>query len=150
MSSKQNDTFSDSTTLDTVQSKQFNRTASIKIIFYFVLTAIAVLAFSPNYNALPSFVALIGQLNHTIAFMVLFLLLSQAYPLKSTRSVFIILFGNALWIEAVQYFLPTRSTDWRDIAADSAGMFIGYLLIYFFRRLHSTKIPLESNEFIIQ
>ena len=141
MLAKQINTLSESTPVDIaiVQTRQYTRIARTKVLFYVALTAIFVLAFSPNYNALPSFVTVSDLLNHTAAFAVLFLLLSQAYPPLSTRSVFVILFSNAVWIEAVQYFLPTRSTDWRDIIADSVGMLVGYLLIYLFRRLRHAK-----------
>jgi len=122
-----------------VQPKEFNRATRIKILFYFILTSITVLAFSPNYNALPAFVSFSDLVNHTLAFTVLFLLLSQAYPPLSTRTIFIILFGTAVWIEIIQYFLPTRSSDWKDIAADATGMLIGYLLIYLFKRFRQTK-----------
>ena len=145
-------TLSESPSIDIAiaQSKQYRRLVGTKLTFYFVLAAITVLAFSPNYNALPTFVAFSDKLNHTAAFMVLFLLLKQAYPLLSIKNTFFILIGNAVWIEAVQYFLPTRSSDLRDIAADCTGIFIGYLLLYLFKRFRHAKIHPQSNEFIIQ
>lgn len=148
---QQMNTLSESPSIDIaiVETRQYSRVVGTKIIFYFVLTAITVLAFSPNYNALPSIVAFSDKLNHTAAFMVLFLLLRQAYPRLSIRKIFIILITNAVWIEAIQYFLPTRSSDWKDIAADSLGMFVGYLFIYLFKRFRHTKIHPQSSEFII-
>jgi glycopeptide antibiotics resistance protein len=151
MLAQQMNTLSESTGIDIaiVQTKQYNRVVITKIIFFFVFTAIAVLAFSPNYNALPSIVAFSDELNHTAAFAVLFLLLREAYPHLSIRKIFIILITNAVWIEAVQYFLSTRSSDLKDIAADCVGMFAGYLFISLFRRIRHTKIHPRSSELIL-
>jgi VanZ family protein len=148
---QQMNTLSESPSIDiaTVQTKQYSHVVTTKIIFFLMLTAISVLAFSPNYNALPSIVVFSDKLNHTTAFTVLFLLLRQAYPHLSIRKIFIILITNAVWIEAVQYFLPTRSSDWKDIAADCVGMFVGYLFIYLFRRIRHTKIHPQSSELIL-
>ena len=41
----------------------------------------------------------------------------------------------ALFIEAVQAFLPTRSADWRDVVADTIGAGVGVLAIAAARRL---------------
>ncbi len=107
---------------------------SAKILFYTVLTAVTILAFLPNYDALPPFVSFSDLLNHAFAFSVLYILLTNAHPSFSTIRVVLPLFLYAVWIETVQYFLPTRYASLSDIAADSAGLLIAYFLILLFRK----------------
>lgn len=107
---------------------------SAKILFYVTLTAITILAFLPNYDALPPFVSFSDLLNHAFAFFVLYILFTKAHPSFSTIQVVLPLLIYAVWIETVQYFLPTRYASWSDIAADSAGLLIAYLLIFLFRK----------------
>ncbi len=104
-----------------------NKITLFKILLYLALTAITILAFLPNYNALPVFLSFSDLLNHTIAFIVLYLLLAGAYPLLEWKYFIFLLLLYALWIEGVQYFLPTRCASWSDIAADSVGLLLGYL-----------------------
>lgn len=63
--------------------------------------------------------------NHFLAFFILFLLLSFAYPkFKLTyKSILLLLFG--LQIESVQHFLPFREFSFFDIFADGVGLGIG-------------------------
>ena len=99
------------------------RLLSFRIVFYIVFSAVSVLALLPNYDALPPIVSFSDLLNHAVAFFVLYLLLRCAHPAVTQKRALLLLFGYALMIEAVQYFLPTRYAALSDIAADCAGMF---------------------------
>ena len=106
-----------------------------KFLLYTTLGAITTLAFLPNYDALPPLVSFSDLLNHAVAFIVLFILLKMAYPKLSLKYSVAFLLAYALWIEAVQYFLPTRFASWSDVLADSVGILIGYAfykLFYYF------------------
>ena len=113
-----------------------------KLLFYAALGAISTLAFLPNYDALPPLVNISDLLNHAVAFITLFILLKMAHPkLKLTYHLSFLL-AYALWIEAVQYFLPTRFATWSDVLADSVGILIGYAfykLFYYFNTKHLQK-----------
>lgn len=110
-----------------------------KSLFYIALSAITILAFLPNYDALPPLVNISDLLNHAVAFAVLFILLKMAYPKLLLNYALGFLLTYALWIEAVQYFLPTRFASWSDVLADSVGMTIGYLLYSVFYHLTYSK-----------
>jgi len=106
-----------------------------KLLFYTALGAITTLAFLPNYDALPPLVNISDLLNHAVAFIVLFMLLKMAHPKLVLKQSISFLIAYALWIEAVQYFLPTRFASWSDVLADSVGILIGYAfykLFYYF------------------
>jgi len=89
------------------------------------------LAFAPNYNALPDFVSFSDLLNHALAFMVLFILMQLAYPEYTHKERIVLLLIYAIFIEFVQYFLPTRCASSSDVFADTFGLLIGFL----FRKL---------------
>ena len=110
-----------------------------KLLLLLTLTAITVLAFLPDYDALPPIVSFSDLLNHTIAFTVLYILARQAFPTLHIKYSVIALITYAFFIEAVQYFLPTRFASWSDIGADVTGLFIGYISMLVFRRLPYTK-----------
>ena len=100
-----------------------------RVLLFSALGAITTLAFLPDYNALPPIVSFSDILNHTAAFMVLFLLLHLAYPKLFLPYRLSLLLSYAVWIEAVQYFLPTRFASISDIFADSFGIFLAFMLI---------------------
>ena len=110
-----------------------------KSLFYTALGAITILAFLPNYDALPPLVNISDLLNHAVAFMVLFILLKMAHPNLLLKYSLGFLLTYAVWIEAVQYFLPTRFASWSDVLADSVGVAIGYLLYRLFYHLTYSK-----------
>lgn len=110
-----------------------------RIVFYITLAAVTLLAFLPNYDALPPIVSFSDLLNHTVAFAVLYVLFTQAHPsLLTKHTVFALLF-YAVLIEAVQYFLPTRYASGSDIIADAAGVLTGYLILFQLKRFLYTK-----------
>lgn len=100
-----------------------------RILFFIALFSISVLAFLPDYNALPSIVSLSDLINHAIAFSVLTALYTLAYRYPPFKRSVLLLLGYGAWIEMVQAFLPTRSSSLEDIAADSAGIVLGGLLM---------------------
>ncbi len=103
-------------------------------LFYTVLTAVSMLAVLPNYDALPPIVSVSDLLNHATAFFVLYILLRCAHAGLSTGTVWGLLTGYALLIEAVQFFLPTRFASLSDVAADAAGVLAASLLLAVLRR----------------
>lgn len=111
-----------------------NKITLFKILLYLALTAVTILAFLPSYNALPAFLSFSDLLNHTIAFIILYLLLAGAYPLLGWKNFIFLLLFYASWIEGVQYLLPTRYASWGDIAADSVGLLLGYLIMRITKR----------------
>lgn len=112
-----------------------------KILFYFTITAVTVLAFLPNYDNLPAAISFSDLLNHAFAFGVLFVLFKLAHPSFLTKQVLLFLLIYAVWIEAVQSFLPTRYASLSDIVADGVGLFIGYLLLLLFQKISDRKSP---------
>ncbi len=112
-----------------------------KILFYLTITAVTVLALLPNYDNLPAAISFSDLLNHAFAFGVLFLLFTLAHPSFSTKQTVLLLLIYAVWIEAVQSFLPTRYASLSDIAADGTGLLIGYLFELLFRKISDRKSP---------
>lgn len=66
--------------------------------------------------------------NHLTAFFVLFILLSFAYAHFSTLKKIALLLLVGFQIEAIQYFIPGRSSSFMDIVADSIGIIIGVIV----------------------
>lgn len=95
--------------------------------FFTALAAISLLAFLPDYSALPPIVSISDLLNHTFAFTVLTLLYYFSYS-PSAQRIFSNLLLYGIFIELVQAFLPTRCASVEDIAADSIGLVIGIAL----------------------
>ena len=114
-------------------------TILFKILLSITLTAITILAFLPDYDALPPIVSFSDLLNHTIAFTVLYILARQAFPTLRITYTVIALTTYAFFIEAVQYYLPTRFASWSDIGADVVGLIIGYISMLFLSRLPYMK-----------
>ena len=115
------------------------QTILLRALFYLTLLVITILAFLPDYDALPPIVSFSDILNHTLAFTVLFVLFRAAHTQLALKYVFLFLLTYALFIEAVQYFLPTRFASFSDILADTTGLLIGYLLSRLFLRVSYTK-----------
>ena len=110
-----------------------------KFSLYFTLTAITILAFLPDYDALPPIVSFSDLLNHTIAFLTLYLLMHLAYPKLQAIHITAFLLMYGFFIELVQYFLPTRFASWSDVAADSVGLVLGFIIISIYSRTKQTK-----------
>lgn len=90
------------------------------------LAAICWLAFDP---APPAAAATFGdKINHAAAFAVLAFSARLAWPRGSAAAVWVALLAYGGFIEVVQTFIPGRSGEWADLAADAAGIAIGLLL----------------------
>lgn len=99
------------------------------LLFLVALTLISILAFLPNYNALPSFVSLSDVLNHSAAFFLLMCLLHFSISTASKTTQMLYLLFYALYIEAIQHFLPNRYADVYDVLADAAGVVVALFCI---------------------
>ena len=92
-----------------------------RVAFVVLAIVIAIIAFLPNYDALPEVMSISDVLNHFGAFFVLAALLDFGYSLSKTRQIGI-LFAYGFFIEAVQYFLPNRMFDLLDLVVDMVGV----------------------------
>jgi len=110
-------------------------TLAFRLLFFISLIAITILAFLPDYDGLPPVVELSDLLNHTVAFTVLMILSQRSYPKLHTKTVVIALLLYALFIEIVQYFLPTRCADWRDVVADGVGIFLALIILGIYNKI---------------
>ncbi len=113
--------------------------ALFKIIFVFTLFAIELLAFQTNGTN--SITLGWDKLNHTVAFMTLYLLISLSFrDFINTKYKIILLLIIAVQIEMVQSFLPNREASLLDIIADMTGVMVGYILwhkIFNYKLLYS-------------
>ncbi|MDA3946886.1 MAG: VanZ family protein [Helicobacteraceae bacterium] len=110
------------------------------MLFYFTFIAITVIAFLPNYNALPSIASCNDLYNHAIAFTVLYMLLAGAYSALAFKQRILFFFALAFSIEGIQYFLPTRDAALSDIAADIVGLLFGYFIVLFVKKARLKKV----------
>ena len=92
-----------------------------RVAFVVLAIVIAIIAFLPNYDALPEVVSISDVLNHFGAFFVLAVLLDYGFSPSKVRQIGI-LFAYGFFIEAVQYFLPNRMFDLLDLVVDMAGV----------------------------
>jgi len=95
-----------------------------KILFFFTAGVVFILAMVSNdHITLDTDYA--DKIKHISAFFVLSLLLNRSSSSieKRIRNMLALLFFGFM-IEVVQYFIPSRDSDWMDIFAD----FIGILL----------------------
>jgi VanZ family protein len=98
-----------------------------KALFLSVLAGITLLALMPWSGALPGPFHWSDKLNHFAAFVLLTLLLLNAYRIDRLRSVlWMILYGAV--IEGIQAFLPWRSAEWSDLAVDALAALSGVWL----------------------
>ncbi|MDD5051248.1 MAG: VanZ family protein [Sulfuricurvum sp.] len=114
-----------------------------RIAFFIALFSISFLAFLPDYSGLPPIVSISDKINHATAFLVLFILYRNAFKHTFKRIVFSLI-AYAVFIEAVQFFLPTRSASVEDIFADSIGLLIGMFLVRWIEK----KRPMMGRESI--
>ena len=87
---------------------------------------------------------------HFVEFAILGFLLSLGFFLNlktspRTRFVWVLVIGILLGgiIEIYQYFLPARSFEILDLAADSLGILIGLLVFFFLSRTEKGRIFTE-------
>jgi VanZ family protein len=76
------------------------------------------------------------KFDHILAFYVLALLTDFSFPRNGFGPGKVLsLLGYGLLIEAIQYFLPYRSSSLYDVAADVVGLFIYWISLPVLRRL---------------
>lgn len=109
-----------------------------RLFFLGALLSISILAFLPDYNALPPLVSVSDLLNHAAAFALLAILYTLAYSHPFQR-IALTLIGYGILIELVQAFLPTRFASLEDVVADSVGLLAGILVVKIFRSLTELK-----------
>lgn len=99
-----------------------------KVLYLLAVVTVFILAIVPDYDLLPEVFSLSDKLNHTAAFFVLAGLGYGARFKHAYRYQIVFLVGYAFFIEAVQYFLPTRFFSLSDVVADAVGIGLFLLL----------------------
>lgn len=99
----------------------------------------------PDYEPLPPVVALSDILNHSAAFITLYILLAAGYPSVRTRVRFALPAGYGIVIEAVQYFLPERTASLSDLLVDVTALLFALTLHYLFTPLLPRPCTLRSH-----
>ncbi|WP_163935973.1 VanZ family protein [Paraferrimonas sp. SM1919] len=105
-------------------------TKYIQFALIFAFIAISYLVFSkPSYPKVD--IDHFDKIGHFSAFFALALLTANSFPKLSNFGVLLIMASYACLIEFVQYFLPYRSAEWADFAADMAGA-MTYMILHYF------------------
>jgi len=104
-----------------------------QIYFYICLVAIEFLATTTTVH-IELIESMWDKSNHFIAFFVLYILLSLGYRNVTLYYKIALLFAFGLQIELVQDFSGRSPFSTFDMLADSIGILIGILTIYFFRQ----------------
>ena len=100
-----------------------------KIALGITLIAIEILALTPNtIKLVESKFNSSGAVEHILAFIVLYVLLYLSCNGFSMLHKIVLLFLFAMQIEVAQYFVPSRSVNIWDIAADMFGVVLIILL----------------------
>lgn len=86
-----------------------------------------------------------GAIEHIFAFIVLYILLQLAYTRFSMTKKILLLFIFAIQLEAIQYFVPSRSVNFWDLVADMFGVMIIILLYFVINTLLDYKIKLYKH-----
>ena len=110
-----------------------------KICLWISTLGIEFLALMPNgIKIVTNKLNATGAFEHVLAFGLLYILLHLAYTHLGMMQKIVILFLFAIQLEAVQYFVPSRSVNIWDIVADMFG--VGFIVVlwlgirYFIRR----------------
>lgn len=104
-----------------------NRLIIVRSSFAALVVVVIVASIAPS-SAVPQVAS--DKFEHLFAYGVLQIAGGFAFP-KTTSlcrvAVGLILMGAAL--EAIQSFIPSRSAEWLDIAANAAGVILGWIAI---------------------
>lgn len=95
-----------------------------KALFWACFLAINILALSPA-PYLPGIFNWWDKAQHAIAFAVLAVLAVLAYPEASRLRIALLLIGQGVLIEVLQYYGGYRFGDWQDAVADGVGVLVG-------------------------
>ena len=99
-----------------------------KALFWACFLAINILALSPA-PYLPGIFNWWDKAQHAIAFAVLAVLAVLAYPEASRLRIALLLMGQGVLIEVLQYYGGYRFGDWQDAVADGVGVLVGLAMV---------------------
>ena len=118
----------------------------LKVLFWMSFVVINILALSPAPYIPPlEIFNWWDKAQHAIAFATLAVLAVLAYPEGSKRRIALLLIGQGVLIEVLQYFSGYRYGDWQDALADGVGVLLGlglaaWLMRFeWFRRTYSVS-----------
>jgi VanZ family protein len=96
-----------------------------KALFWLCFVAVNSLALSPAPYLPPDLFNWWDKAQHAIGFGVLAVLAVLAYPEVSKLRIALLLIGQGVLIELLQYYGGYRFGDWQDAAADGVGVLLG-------------------------
>ena len=98
----------------------------MRVLFWTSFVAINILALSPAPYLPPlEIFNWWDKAQHVIAFCTLAVLAVLAYPDVSKLRIALLLMGQGVLIEVLQYFSGYRYGDWQDAVADGVGVLLG-------------------------
>lgn len=111
--------------------------AGFQILLGLALLAATVAMLSPRVPDAGISFDHFDKLVHASTFLVLAFLADAGWPQHGFgRAKYLPLLGYGILIECVQYFIPNRSFDLLDVAADATGLLLyGAMLLTLLRRL---------------
>lgn len=107
-------------------------TAGWRVVLAIAVAGVCWLAFDPTPP--PQTDTGWDKANHVLAFLVVTFLSRCAFPGVRLRTVAAAGLAFGAFIEVVQYFVPGRSSEWADLAADAVGIALVLLPIWWRRR----------------
>ena len=96
-----------------------------KALFWACFVALNALALSPAPYLPPDLFNWWDKAQHAIGFGVLAVLAVLAYPEASRLRIALLLIGQGVLIEVLQYYGGYRFGDWQDAVADGVGVLLG-------------------------
>ena len=108
----------------------FNISLVLKGMFWLCFVAVNTLALSPAPYLPPlEIFDWWDKAQHAIAFAVLAVLAVLAYPEVSKLRIAVLLIGQGVLIEVLQYYGGYRFGDWQDAVADGVGVLLGLAMV---------------------
>ena len=102
----------------------------LKFLFWTSFVVINILALSPAPFLPPlEIFNWCDKAQHAIAFAVLAVLAVLAYPEVSKLRIALLLIGQGVLIELLQYYWGYRFGDWQDAVADGVGVLLGLAMV---------------------
>ncbi len=100
-----------------------------KALFWLCFVAVNSLALSPAPYLPQDLFNWWDKAQHAIGFGVLAVLAVLAYPEASRLHIALLLIGQGVLIELLQYYGGYRFGDWQDAAADGVGVLVGLAMV---------------------
>ena len=100
-----------------------------KALFWLCFVAVNSLALSPAPYLPPDLFNWWDKAQHAIAFGVLAVLAVLAYPEASRLRIAVLLIGQGVLIEVLQYYGGYRFGDWQDAVADGVVVLVGLAMV---------------------